>query len=74
MVVTSAFNGGEIFVPRSHIMFGSLDFLATTTGELCLACPDMSVTTSMGPAHSTRSRAGKQRLKRHVAATKRRLN
>jgi hypothetical protein len=42
-------------------MFGSLDFLATATGELRLADLDVHVTAGTSPAHSTRRKAEKQR-------------
>jgi hypothetical protein len=53
--------------------FGSLDFLATATGELRLTDPDILVATSAGPTRFTRSKA-KKRLKRHVAALQQHLN
>jgi hypothetical protein len=65
MARSSAFIGGEAFAPRSHVMFGSLDFLATATGELRLASPDVPITMGTRP---TRSKAKKQRLKGRDAA------
>lgn len=57
-------------------MFGSLDFLATTTGKFRLADPDMPVATGVGAGTtcSTRNKAEKQCLKRCIAALKRHLN
>jgi hypothetical protein len=55
-------------------MFGSLDFLATATGELCHVGPNVSTAAGMGPTRITRSKAEKRRLKGRAAALKRRLN
>jgi hypothetical protein len=55
-------------------MFGSLNFLATTTGEHRLTNRNVPIATSIGLACSARSKADKQCLKRHVAALKRCLN
>jgi hypothetical protein len=42
MAHASTFASGETFALGSHIMFDTLDFLATTTGDLCLATPACS--------------------------------
>jgi hypothetical protein len=55
-------------------MFGTIDFVATATGDLRLATLDMHITTSTQHACSTRSKAEKRYLKRCVAALKHRLN
>jgi hypothetical protein len=39
MAKSSVFTGREIFALGIRIMFGSLDFIVTTTGELHLADP-----------------------------------
>jgi hypothetical protein len=58
---SSAFTSEKTFALGSRIMFGSLDFLDTTTSELCLADPDMPALISAGPTCSiiTRSKAEK---------------
>jgi hypothetical protein len=55
-------------------MFGTLDFVATATGDLHLATLDMHVTTSTRHARSTRSKAEKRHMKRRIAALKHWLN
>jgi hypothetical protein len=45
MAHTSTFASGETFAPGSHIMFNTLDFLATATGDLCLTTFDVPVAT-----------------------------
>jgi hypothetical protein len=74
MAQSSAFIGGKTFAPGSRIVFGSLDFLATTTGKFCLVDPDVHVATGAGPTRSTRNKAEKRCLKRRIAALKRCLN
>jgi hypothetical protein len=59
MASSLAFMRGKTFAPLSHIMFGSLDFLATAMGELRLAYPDVPVVIGTGPARSARSKAEK---------------
>jgi hypothetical protein len=70
MAQSSAFLGGNTFTHGSRIMFGSLDFLATATGELCLTDPNTPVAISAKPTRSTRSKAKNRRLKRRVVALK----
>jgi hypothetical protein len=74
MAQSSVSVGDETFAPRSHITFSTLDFLATLTGELCLANPDMHVPIELGHVHSARSKAEKRHLKRHATALKWCLN
>jgi hypothetical protein len=74
MVQSSALIGGETFTPKSHIMFGSLDFLTTATSELCLASPGAPIAMGMGPTHTAGSKAKKQCLKRHAASLNWHLN
>jgi hypothetical protein len=51
-------------------MFGSLDFLVTTTGKFRLADPDVPVATGIGtgPTRSIRNKAEKRCLNRCIAA------
>lgn len=76
MAQSSTFTVGETFALGSRTGFGSLDFLATTTGELCLADFDApAMTSARGPTRSVaRSKVEKQHLKRHAAALKRCIN
>jgi hypothetical protein len=76
MAQSSTFTVGETFASRSRTGFGSLDFLATATGELCLADFDApAMTSARGPARSVaRSKLEKRHLKRHAAALKQCLN
>ena len=76
MAQSSVFASGKTFASRSHITFGSPDFLATATGELHLVDSDVSAAVGVGgPTRSaTRSKADKRRLKRHDVVLKRRLN
>ena len=76
MAQSSVFASGKTLASRSHITFGSPDFLATATGELHLVDSDVSAAVGVGgPTRSaTRSNADKQRLKRHDVVLKRRLN
>jgi hypothetical protein len=77
MAQSSALTGSEAFAPRSCITFGSLDFLATATGELYLLDSDTHVTASTGePTHPacSRSEVEKRHLKRRATVLKQRLN
>jgi hypothetical protein len=73
---SSRFISSKTFTPRSHITFGSLDFLTTASDELCLADPDTHVI--IGTRHACfvtiRSKAKRRCLKRCVTALKWRLN
>jgi hypothetical protein len=60
MAISSAFAKGEAFTPRSYVKFGSLDFLATTTGELRLAGLDEPLAASLAPKRFARRRAEKR--------------
>jgi hypothetical protein len=73
MAHSSSLNG-ENFASGSHIMFDSLDFLATAADELRLTDLDMLVPTGTRPARSTRSKAEMRHLKRRVAVLKWCLN
>jgi hypothetical protein len=55
-------------------MFDTLNFLATTTRKLHLTVPNVPVTMGTSPTRSTKSKAEKRHLKRHVAALKWRLH
>lgn len=55
-------------------MFGSLDFLAATTGELRLACPDVPLAAGMAPKRSTRSKTEKRCHMKRAAAFEQRLD
>jgi hypothetical protein len=55
-------------------MFGTLNFLATAIGELCLAIPNVPITVGVLPARSTKSKVEKRHLKRHATALKWRFN
>lgn len=70
------FTGSKAFVLGSHITFGSLDFIATATGELGFADLDTYVTIGVGPACSVtaRNKAEKRRLKRCTTTLKWHLN
>jgi hypothetical protein len=46
MAHASTFVAGKTFAPWSHIMFGTFNFLATATDDLCLATPDVPVSSS----------------------------
>ena len=70
MAHTSTFASSETFTPGSHIMFDTLDFLATATSELHLAGPDVPVTTGTRPARSTGSKAEKWCLNMHIDTIK----
>lgn len=74
MAHASTFASGETFTSGSHNMFGTLDLLATATGDLRLTTPDMSVTTGTQLTRSTRSKVDKRCLKRRVVALKRHVN
>jgi hypothetical protein len=74
MANSSTFFGDEVYAPGSRITFGSIDFLATATGELRLARPDVPTATSTGPTRSTRSRVEKRCLRRRTTGLKRCLN
>lgn len=74
MAHASTFASGETFTSGSHNMFGTLDFLATATGDLRLTTPDMPITTGTQLTRSTRSKVEKRCLKRHVVALKRHVN
>jgi hypothetical protein len=47
MAQSLAFIGGETFARGNRITFGTLDFLATSTGELHLSAPSIP----MGKLH-----------------------
>jgi hypothetical protein len=70
MAYASTFTDGETFAPGSHIMFGSLDFLATANGDLRLADSNMYLTMGTRPARPTRSKEENQRLNGHTNAFK----
>jgi hypothetical protein len=59
MAHTSTFASGETFTSGSHNMFGTLDLLATATGDLRLTTPDMPVTMGTQLTRSTRSKVEK---------------
>jgi hypothetical protein len=57
-------------MPGSHIMFDTLDFLATAISELHLAGSDVPVTTGTRPPRSNRSKTEKWCLNRHIDTIK----
>jgi hypothetical protein len=54
--------GSSAFTPGSHVKFGTLEFLATAIGALCLACPDEPVNTCMALEHFVGNEVKKQSL------------
>jgi hypothetical protein len=74
MAQPSAFTWGITFALGRRITFNTLDFLATATGELSLACPNAPSTTGSGSECLARTKSEKQRLKRRATALKQCLN
>jgi hypothetical protein len=58
MAQSLVFVGSEAFALGSRITFGTLDFLTTSTDELCFSTPTVLVARP-GPTRSTRSKVEK---------------
>lgn len=70
MASLSAFARDRIFTPGSGIKFGSLDFLANSTGELHLAGPDVRAVLNEALGRSTTSESERRRRGKSAATLK----